>query len=668
MDVHYKTYASRSSRDIRFNQLLRTKPLSTCSSSSPTAFSKSSISVSPRKRVNVVSFVPTGEGQELITRSPEKIVSENQDNTTSGATQIAVPSQSYTPHSVTEVVVTNSQTVSSAGYKEYSNRPANTSTADNSRNRPPGYTFSRSPIRCTNPKFDQSQQDVALAPASTPSSHVTTVHCISSYPQMNIISYRSQPVSCPAKPATHPKLQSIDKSQVTPAVTVSNSQLKTYNCTDIPKSSRDRIFLNACSVATSETMDSSIFSVSKSSSRPLLTGKNKRAAYNPRSWQKDIETEDSSPTKLQRMSEPFLCQFSTSPSDSQLDTKESSALTSQQNPETCMDYKKSGSNELDDFAFHDCEEEITKNCGTLRPTSCSSKTLTKCRRKSDEEDEDVEEDDVKPWFRPASRDKVSAASGEKLSGNSKKIKVSKSEKSLYTVLHKVKEAYVCQEQGETQDLLDDVEYLVDGLADRNQVNTRALSVLTLANKCLAASFRYTLIAHGLLKRICAKLHDAYKDYTLALTSAGLLFVLSRDRDPNILDVDSLAIVLKLFSAPDTNSNGTGSVFEANRNKEAERVRMRVRQLLDALQQNNAKSLTSTTSNTLDVSNNSNTITSSNQSLFSGGKRSLLPFGSKPPICASLNTRHLQMTRQLTMNTNLKGFLIRYYHILDVDTI
>lgn len=45
---------------------------------------------------------------------------------------------------------------------------------------------------------------------------------------------------------------------------------------------------------------------------------------------------------------------------------------------------------------------------------------------------------------------------------------------LYTVVQKVKEAHVCQERGETQHLLDDVEYLIDGLADHNQTNTRAL--------------------------------------------------------------------------------------------------------------------------------------------------------------------------------------------------
>ncbi|VDP99620.1 unnamed protein product [Trichobilharzia regenti] len=193
----------------------------------------------------------------------------------------------------------------------------------------------------------------------------------------------------------------------------------------------------------------------------------------------------------------------------------------------------------------------------------------------------------------------------------------------------------------------------------------SLSVLTLANKCLAASFRYTLNAHGLLKRICAKLHDAHKDYALALTSAGLMFVLSRDRDPNILDVESLAIVLKLFSAPDANTNGTTGHTEASKSKEAERVRARVRQLLDGLHQNNSnnnsnsnnnnpKSLTSITSNTItDTGNNSSTTgaggaISSNLALFSGsGKRPLLPLGSKPSMNLNLNTRHLQMTRQLT---------------------
>ncbi|CAH8608251.1 unnamed protein product [Schistosoma rodhaini] len=643
MDVHYKTYAGRSSRDVRFDQLLHTKPLS---GSSSTAFSKSS--VSSRKRVNVVSFVPTGEGQELVTKSPDKIVSENSDSSTcAGAVQANI-SQSFLTHSSTEGVTTGSPIPSySSAHKECPSRPPNINmTGNNPFGHPSDCTLDLRSVRSTNFKSDHCRSNIAVTPLS---SHTTTVQRVSSpNSHRNVTNYHSHPV-CSSKPASQPKLQGLDKNETSLVVTIPNSSLKTQTFVDISKNSRERSSPYSCPSFTLEPEIASDASASKSFSRPILSGKNKRAAYNPRSWQKEIETEDSSPTKLQKVNESSLCSQNQSQSSiSSIEShhfpvKDASSLVNQENCNI-----KIHKNNVDNFAFDEYEEEMKNNFDALHPYkySINDKYSVKDCDKLVEEDEDLE-DDVKPWFRPASRD----VSNKNLSNSSKNIKVSRTDKPLYTVLHKVKEAHVCQEQGETQHLLDDVEYLVDGLTDRNQVNTRALSVLTLANKCLTASFRYTLNAHGLLKRICAKLHDAYTDYALALTSAGLLFVLSRDRDPNILDVDSLAIILKLFSAPDTNANGStgGGHCEISKNKEAERVRMRVRQLLDGLHQNNSKSLTPISSAGPDVvaGNNSNTIISSNQSLFSSGKRSILPPGSKTPTNSSLNTRHLQITRQLT---------------------
>ncbi|VDQ05241.1 unnamed protein product [Trichobilharzia regenti] len=170
---------------------------------------------------------------------------------------------------------------------------------------------------------------------------------------------------------------------------------------------------------------------------------------------------------------------------------------------------QSSTNKSDNFAFHDFDDEeedndefkkgfnpsrpLSKSClpSVMKSNSLKSSSNHHHRHQSSDEDgddgdgdEDIE-DDVKPWFRPASRENTSIKSMDKLSITStKNMKVSRSEKPvsfclfLYTVLRKVKEAHVCQEQGEAQHLLDDVEYLVDGLADRNQVNTRALRLVT----------------------------------------------------------------------------------------------------------------------------------------------------------------------------------------------
>ncbi|CAH8531924.1 unnamed protein product [Schistosoma turkestanicum] len=521
MDVHYKTYAGRSNRDIRFDQLLHTKPLS---GSSSTTFSKSS--VSSRKRVNVVSFVPTGEGQELITKSPDKIVSENSDSSAyAGAVQTNI-SQPFLSHSSTEGVTTGSPILS------YSSRPpVITVTDNNSSDYPSDCTFDVRSIRSSNPKSDQYRSDITITPTSTMSSHTTIQRVSSPNSQRSITNHLSHSL-CTSKPASQLRLQRIDKSQTNLVVTISNNSLKSQTFLDIPKNSRERSLPYSFPTSTSEPEVSSDAGASKSFSRPLLSGKSKRAAYNPRSWQKEIETEDSSSTKLQKINESSAC----SPNHTQssidsyhLSVKNTSSSTNQEDCNMKLLSKRVNKTDVDKFTFDDFEEEEEVHTEGLKNNSLHSYKYTNSNHhprhrsvkhadddgddgddKLVEDDEDLEED-VKPWFRPASRDNVSS---KKLSNSSsaKDVRVSRTEKPLYTVLHKVKEAHVCQEQGETQHLLDDVEYLVDGLTDRNQINTRALSVLTLANKCLTASFRYALNAHGLLKRICAKLHDAYTDY------------------------------------------------------------------------------------------------------------------------------------------------------------
>ena len=45
---------------------------------------------------------------------------------------------------------------------------------------------------------------------------------------------------------------------------------------------------------------------------------------------------------------------------------------------------------------------------------------------------------------------------------------------LYTVVHNVKMAHEVQESGETQDFIDDIEYLLDNLEDNRSISIRSL--------------------------------------------------------------------------------------------------------------------------------------------------------------------------------------------------
>ncbi|XP_076329388.1 wings apart-like protein homolog isoform X2 [Tachypleus tridentatus] len=119
-------------------------------------------------------------------------------------------------------------------------------------------------------------------------------------------------------------------------------------------------------------------------------------------------------------------------------------------------------------------------------------------------------------------------------------------KELYTVVKNVKKAHQCHEFGETQEFSDDVEYLLEGIQFVNKTGTRCLSVLSLATKCMAPSFRIYIRAHGTAPKIFSALMDAPTEPNLALCTALLLFILSQDRLTIDLDARSLSLMLQLL--------------------------------------------------------------------------------------------------------------------------
>ncbi|CDI97216.1 wings apart protein [Echinococcus multilocularis] len=308
-------------------------------------------------------------------------------------------------------------------------------------------------------------------------------------------------------------------------------------------------------------------------------------------------------------------------------------------------------------------------------------------------EEDEEDDGIKPWFWPASRDAVKptptthphpshppstdrkvgakgAPPSPLTNGTGVEAKTKNNaamdKSDLYAADNKVKTSLDSQERGSVQHALDDMNYLIDGLSDANTTDARCLSILSLANKCLTPATRDLVHAYGLLKRICANLHDAHTDYSLCLAAAGLFFVISRDRDPDLLTAESLAVLLQLLHAPSTMTENATlatdsasmpskySIGAASRqgrlNKEANQIRCRVQQLLEAVaahqQKRGRKSSDTATKAVRNSSSGSNSTAAGMAALFvrkNLGVASL--FSSSTTV--SLNARHLRMNRQLT---------------------
>ncbi|XP_063289676.1 wings apart-like protein homolog isoform X1 [Pelobates fuscus] len=126
------------------------------------------------------------------------------------------------------------------------------------------------------------------------------------------------------------------------------------------------------------------------------------------------------------------------------------------------------------------------------------------------------------------------------------LKCRKEHKELYTVVQHVKHFNDVVEFGENQEFSDDIEYLLSGLKSSQPINTRCLSVISLATKCAMPSFRMHLRAHGMVAMVFRTLDDSQHHQNLALCTAALMYILSRDRLNMDLDRASLDLMIRLL--------------------------------------------------------------------------------------------------------------------------
>uniref|UniRef100_S4RF82 WAPL cohesin release factor b n=1 Tax=Petromyzon marinus TaxID=7757 RepID=S4RF82_PETMA len=152
------------------------------------------------------------------------------------------------------------------------------------------------------------------------------------------------------------------------------------------------------------------------------------------------------------------------------------------------------------------------------------------------------------------------------------LKCHKEDKELYTVVRQVKHFNEVLEFGETQEYTDDVKYLMSGLKPRQPLSTRCLSVISLAMKCAMPGFRMHLRAHGQVAKVFKLLIDAQENQNLALCTAALMYVLSRDRLNMDLDRGCLELLIRLL---EMEGGGAGADI-----REGDRLRERIRKLCE----------------------------------------------------------------------------------------
>ncbi|KAL1264073.1 hypothetical protein QQF64_004428 [Cirrhinus molitorella] len=157
------------------------------------------------------------------------------------------------------------------------------------------------------------------------------------------------------------------------------------------------------------------------------------------------------------------------------------------------------------------------------------------------------------------------------------LKCRKEHKELYTVVQHVKHFNDVVEFGENQEFTDDFEYLAAGLKTGQPLNTRCLSVISLATRCAMPSFRMHLRARGKVAQVFKTLNDAPQHPNLALCTASLMYILSRDRLNMDLDRASLDLMIRLLELEQDKS-----IADQLTTKEMNKVKEKIRKLCETV--------------------------------------------------------------------------------------
>ncbi|XP_022062758.1 wings apart-like protein homolog [Acanthochromis polyacanthus] len=161
------------------------------------------------------------------------------------------------------------------------------------------------------------------------------------------------------------------------------------------------------------------------------------------------------------------------------------------------------------------------------------------------------------------------------------LKCRKEHKELYTVVQHVKHFNDVVEFGENQEFTDDFEYLATGLKSGQPLNTRCLSVISLATRCAMPSFRMHLRARGKVAQVFKTLNDAPQHPNLALCTASLMYILSRDRLNMDLDRSCLDLMIRLLELDQDQGGGVDTTIQFSA-REIAKMKEKIRKLCDTV--------------------------------------------------------------------------------------
>ncbi|XP_015795049.1 wings apart-like protein homolog [Tetranychus urticae] len=206
------------------------------------------------------------------------------------------------------------------------------------------------------------------------------------------------------------------------------------------------------------------------------------------------------------------------------------------------DFDESGSTFGDDYTFFDGSQKNSKSSGSYGSSSVATSGSVNSTRNGTSTHNQHSHDPVSSQTSSSS----SSSRHHSHSHHSHSSSHHENDEDDYIRLRRVKKAHQCAELGEREEFDGDIKFYLDGLSRVNNINTRCLSILGLANQCQRAEFRMHLRAHDDMPKIISALMDACSNPNLALCTSALMYVYNQDRMTMDIDPNALSLMLELL--------------------------------------------------------------------------------------------------------------------------
>ncbi|CAF3598471.1 unnamed protein product [Adineta steineri] len=142
-----------------------------------------------------------------------------------------------------------------------------------------------------------------------------------------------------------------------------------------------------------------------------------------------------------------------------------------------------------------------------------------------------------------------------------KVVCPRDQKKMYTVVPNIRQPTTCEELGETQSYIDDMDFFLAGFQADKLLSSRCLSAVKFAELCAKPSFRMHLRTESALVRVLDILKDAPELPSLNLCTAFILYVLSSDTLTSGINPSTVRLMIELVQKSSSKNNNDDEEYK-----------------------------------------------------------------------------------------------------------